>query len=174
MAQNQIVETGTPSASRILGRPHPVRPQPVRPTAVAPGPAVAPVPDMPPRSHRLLPRSLRTLMAGLGWWQEPVPRVPSAHLEQTIAVLNHYGWCKLSDFSPTGRMCIRGAQSLLEATGNVTPDSRDRAVRYMQDTLAEHGVTLPFYVWNDLPDQQFSNVRAFLTTAARKAHQNGE
>ncbi|MGS2592143.1 DUF6197 family protein [Streptomyces hebeiensis] len=171
MAQNQIAETGTPPASRLLGRPHPVQ----RP-APAPRPVVAPVPvpDMPPRSHRLLPRTLRTLMTGLGWWHEPVPRAPSAHLEQTIAVLNHYGWCRISDFSPTGRMCIRGAQALLEATGHVTPDARARAVRYMQDTLAEHDITLPFYVWNDLPDQEFTNVRAFLNVAARKAQKNGE
>ncbi|MFF6931510.1 DUF6197 family protein [Streptomyces californicus] len=107
-------------------------------------------------------------------WHNPQPLPPSGHLTQTIAVLDRYGWCRSLDYSPTGRMCIRGAQNLLEKTGHVTPAARARAVDHMQTVLDRHGVTMPFHAWNDLPHQQFSNIRTLLTRAAYTARANGE
>jgi hypothetical protein len=113
-------------------------------------------------------------MASLGWWQNPVPLGPSAHLEQTIAVLERYGWGKSLDFSPTGRMCIRGAQTLLEYTGHVTSAARHRAVAYMQHTLAQDGTDMPFFAWNDLPERTWPQVENLLVTAASCARTRGE
>ncbi|WP_331756595.1 hypothetical protein [Streptomyces decoyicus] len=135
-------------------------------------PAAAPA--TPPWSHRLLPAAVRGLLADLGWWQDPAPQLPSAHLDQVLAVLRRYGWCQSLDVTATGRLCIRGAQNLLEKTGHVTPQARDRAVQYMHQTLRQAGVTMQFFAWNDLPDQQFSAVQTLLETAARAARKNGE
>lgn len=79
---------------------------PARSLPVLPDP-----PTAPPWHHRLLPAALRRAMAGLGWWQNPAPQRPSTHLAQVSDVIRTYGWCQSLDFSPTGRMCIRGAQN---------------------------------------------------------------
>lgn len=131
-------------------------------------------PDWPTWTTRILPTPLRALLVDLGMWQDPTPLPPSQHLKQTLAVLTRYGWCRSLDYSPTGGMCIRGAQNLLEKTGHVTPQARDRAVHYMQQTLRQAGITMQYFAWNDLPDQQFSSVETLLTTASRTARKNGE
>jgi hypothetical protein len=113
-------------------------------------------------------------MAGLGWWQNPAPQRPSTHLEQVLDTLRKYGWCQSLDVSPTGRMCIRGAQALLEKTGHVTPHTRERAVAYMQAALNSAGVRMQFFAWNDLPGQDLATVEKLLVTAARRARANGE
>lgn len=130
--------------------------------------------EVPSWSHRLLPAAARRLMADLGLWQNPTPLKPSAHLEQTLAVMERYGWTKTQNTTLTGCVCVRGAQQVLEKTGHVTPQARERAVAYMQYALREAGIHLSFFTWNDLPDQQFSNVRTLLTRAAHLARQNGE
>jgi hypothetical protein len=71
-------------------------------------------------------------------------------------------------------MCVRGAQNLLQKTGHVTPAARERAVDYMQAALAQAGIGMQFFAWNDLPDQQFAAVETLLAHAARLARQNGE
>jgi hypothetical protein len=154
--------TATPSAAPA--RPRASRPMPVLPAA----------PEAPGWTHRILPAALRRGMAALGWWQNPVPQKPSGHLAQTLDVLRTYGWCQSLDVSPTGRMCIRGAQQLLEKTGHVTPIARERAVAYMQETLADAGVQMSFFTWNDLPGQTFPTVEKLLVKAAYKARANGE
>lgn len=147
----------------------------VRPTRQLAGPATLPAaPAAPPWRHRLLPKTVRNAMAGLGCWQNPAPQLPSAHLEQTLAVLQHYGWCRSQDVTPTGRMCIRGAQNLLEKTGHVTAAGRERAVAYMHQTLGNAGISMEFFAWNDLPDQQFPAVQILLEDAAHLARKNGE
>lgn len=137
-------------------------------------PARPPAPDWPTWGQRILPAPIRSLLVDLGMWHNPTPLFPSGHLTQTITVLERYGWCRSLDYSPTGRMCIRGAQNLLEKTGHVTPAARARAVDHMQTVLARHGVTMPFHAWNDLPHQQFSNIQTLLTRAAYTARANGE
>ncbi|MFD9249491.1 DUF6197 family protein [Streptomyces bottropensis] len=156
----------------------PRKPRTVTPSA-APGRAPqlrppAPAPDRPSRLHQLLPRGARNLMAAWGWWQNPTPLIPSDHLAQTLAVLERYGWCRSLDFSPTGRMCIRGAQTFLEYTGHVTPAGRARSVDYMQQTLHEHGVHEPFFAWNDHTDRTFPQVTYLISHAAAAARKNGE
>ncbi|MFJ2110594.1 hypothetical protein ACIOEX_01475 [Streptomyces sp. NPDC087850] len=132
------------------------------------------VPVTPPWSHRVLPAPVRGLLADLGWWQNPVPQAPSTHLQQVLAVLTKYGWCQSLDTTITGRLCIRGAQDLLERTGHVTPQARNRAVHYLQQTLGESGIHMQFFAWNDLPDQPFSAVQVLLETASRTARKNGQ
>lgn len=156
--------TATSSAAPARPRPVPARPYPVLPTA----------PETPTWTHRLLPAVLRNAMAGLGWWQNPAPQKPSDHLQQTLDVLRKYGWCQSLDVSPTGRMCIRGAQNLLEKTGHVTPVARERAVAYMQQTLTEAGIQMSFFTWNDIPGQTFPTVEKLLVKAAYKARANGD
>ncbi|MEU1134138.1 hypothetical protein ABZ383_30495 [Streptomyces sp. NPDC005900] len=134
-----------------------------------PAPAAAPT-----WGHRLLPAPLRHLLADLGWWYNPTPAPPSTHLMQTLAVLHRYGWCQSQDVTPSGRLCIRGAQNLLQRTGHVTPAARRRAVHHMQQTLAAAGIHMQFFAWNDLPDQQFSSVEELLTKASYRARANGE
>lgn len=166
---HQKPRTAAPSAA-----PHRAPAQtPVRLPAATPAPAPA-APEWPSRLHLLIPRSVRQLLADWGWWQNPIPLRPSDHLTQTLAVLERYGWAKSLDFSPTGRMCIRGAQTLLEHTGHVTPAARERAVAYMQQTLQEHGIHMPFFAWNDLPTRTFPQVKHLLTHAATTARKNGE
>ncbi|MFJ1900511.1 hypothetical protein [Streptomyces sp. NPDC088115] len=131
-------------------------------------------PDTPSWSHRLLPPLVRRLLADLGWWQDPAPQTPSTHLDQTLAVLRQYGWCQSLDTTLTGRLCIRGAQNVLEKTGSVTPAGRERAVAYMQQALSQAGISMQFFAWNDLPDQQFSSIETLLKQAATLARQNGE
>ncbi|WP_329203944.1 DUF6197 family protein [Streptomyces sp. NBC_01435] len=149
----------------------------IRPSGV-PGLRTPPVelgpPDTPPWSHRLLPPPVRRLLADLGWWQDPAPQPPSVHLDQTLAVLRQYGWCQSLDTTVTGRLCIRGAQNVLEKTGHTTPEAREKAVGYMQQALAQAGITMQYFAWNDLPDQQFSAVETLLKTAAAAARKNGE
>ncbi|CAM5688221.1 hypothetical protein SANTM175S_04262 [Streptomyces antimycoticus] len=103
----------------------------------------------------------------------PSPRAP-AHLEQTLAVLRRYGRCRTQNTTVIGRLCIRDAQQLLEKTGHVTPTARERAVAYMQAALAEAGVHMSFFTWNDLPDEEFSAVETLTQRAAHLARQNGE
>lgn len=167
---------GTPTAERTApSSAVPLRPTYPRPPIVdAPRGLPAAAPGTPSWSHRFLPQSVRAVLAGLGWWQDPAPQLPSTHLEQTLAVLRRYGWCQSLDVTVTGRLCIRGAQSVLEKTGHVTPHGRERAVHYMQQTLAQAGISMQFFAWNDLPDQQFSAVETLLSTAARTARENGE
>jgi hypothetical protein len=131
-------------------------------------------PDTPSWSHRLLPPAVRGLLSCLGWWANPVPQPPSVHLQQTLAVLERYGWCQSLDTTPTGRLCIRGAQTVLAKTGHVTPEAREKAVAYMQQALNQAGISMQFFTWNDLPDQQFPAVQALLRRAADLARQNGE
>lgn len=160
--------TATPSAAP--GRA-PLAPR-TRP-AVQPAPALT-APDWPSRWHLLIPAGFRNQMEALGLWQNPTPLIPSDHLAQTLKVLERYGWGRSLDFSPTGRMCIRGAQTFLERTGHVTPAARARAVDYMQQTLQEHGYHQPFFAWNDHQDRTFQHVSNLITHAARAASQNGE
>lgn len=133
-----------------------------------------PVPEPPPWGHRFVPARVRELLANLGWWANPAPQPPSTHLEQTLAVIEKYGWCQSLDTSPTGRLCIRGAQNLLEKTGHTTPHAREKAVAYMQQALHQAGVTMQFFTWNDLPDQHLSAVQALIRRAADLARANGE
>src|SRR5687768_668011 len=114
----------------------PTYPAPTRPRTVGPPRTVPEPPDTPPWSHRLLPATVREALASLGWWTNPVPQKPSGHLHQVLAVLEKYGWCQSLDTTPTGRLCIRGAQNLLQKTGHVTPEARETAVAYMQQALA--------------------------------------
>lgn len=164
----QTPRTATPSAVP------PRAPAPAR----RPAPAPLPVPSVPlertPRWHQMVPASLRNLMADWGWWQNPVPLRPSEHLMQVIDVLEQYGWCKSLDYSPTGRMCIRGAQKFLLHTGHVTPAAVKQAVAYMQQTLHENGYHQPFFTWNDLDERTLDEVKHLITAAARTAHANGE
>lgn len=163
----QRPRTAPPSAA-------PLRHAPTRDLVAEALRRLPPTPQTPPWSHRLIPASVRGLLADLGWWTNPIPQKPSAHLLQTLDALRRYGWCRSLDVSPTGRMCIRGAQSLLEKTGHVTPAGRERAIHYVQQVLASAGITMAFFAWNDLPDQDFSAVETLLTSAAHLARQNGE
>ena len=162
------------------------RPQAVTPPAAPgrtphwPAPATQPVQvpaglmDPPTWSQRLLPRPLRNAMETIGWWQNPVPQKPSVHLAQTLEALRTYGWCKSLDISATGRMCIRGAQTMLQRAGHVTGPDRARAVAYLQLSLNEIGVQMPFFAWNDLPERTFPDIEKRLTRAAYLARTNGE
>lgn len=149
-------------------------PQPTHRPAPAPLPVPTNAPDWPSRWHLLIPASLRNQMAALGLWQNPTPLVPSDHLTQTLAVLERYGWCKSLDFSPTGRMCIRGAQTLLERTGHVTSAARRRAEDYMQHSLRMDGIDMPFHAWNDLPERTFPQVKHLITASVTAARHHGE
>lgn len=146
----------------------------VRPRVTTPPPAPVAAPAWPSRWHLLLPAGLRNGMEALGLWQNPTPLPPSEHLRQTLAVLERYGWCKSLDFSPTGRMCVRGGQTLLERTGHVTPHARQRAEHYMQQVLTEQGIHLQFFTWNDLPDTTFDQAANLLTRSSYRARANGE
>lgn len=165
----------TRSEQRPRTAPPSAVPPRVHPTPIRPAPAPAPVaPDWPSRWHLLIPANLRNQMAALGLWQNPTPLIPSDHLTQTLAVLDRYGWARSLDFSPTGRMCIRGAQTFLQHTGHVTPTARNRAVDYMQQTLREHGVHEPFFAWNDHTGRTFPQVKHLITLSAHSARKNGE
>jgi hypothetical protein len=169
------LRSGTEQQRTRTSSPAPLCPVPTQQLVAEALRSLPPAPVAPPPwSHRLLPASVRGLLADLGWWNNPAPQLPSAHLEQVLAVLTRYGWCQSLDVSVTGRICIRGAQNLLEKTGHVTPAARERAVHYMQQTLASVGCRMQFFAWNDLPDQQFSAVKALLGEAARMARENGE
>ena len=152
----------------------PQRVAPARRPAPAPLPVPPTAPDWPTRWHLLIPARVRNQLEALGFWQNPTPLIPSDHLTQVAAVLTRYGWGRSLDFSPTGRMCIRGAQTLLERTGHVTPAARARAVDYMQQSLQEHGYHQPFFAWNDHHDRTVQHVNNLLTHAANAARTNGE
>ena len=168
------------SQTRNAQRPRTVTPSaaPTRtPQRTTPAPAPLPVPaapDWPSRWHLLIPAGLRNTAAALGLWQNPTPLIPSDHLTQTLAVLERYGWCKSLDFSPTGRMCIRGAQTFLEHTGHVTPAARNRAVDYMQHSLRMDGIDMPFHAWNDLPERTFPQVKHLIAASITAARHYGE
>jgi len=169
-------------------RPIDNRPRTVPPSAATGGapirPRVVPVPttvqvppnllDPPSWGQRILPAAVRDGLEALGLYQNPIPQPPSIHLAQTLAALDKYGWCKALDISPTGRMCIRGAQGMLQRAGHVTPASRARAVHYLQLSLREIGVDQPFFHWNDFPERTFPQVRQRINRAAHLAHTNGE
>lgn len=161
--------TATPPAAP--GRtPHTLR---TRPTPV---PVQVP-PDLldpPSWGQRLLPQTIRDTLESLGLWQNPIPQIPSVHLAQTLAALEKYGWCKSLDISPTGRMCIRGAQSMLQRAGHITPAGRAQAVHYLQMSLSEIGVDQPFFHWNDMPERTFPQVAQRINRAIHLAHTHGE
>ena len=135
---------------------------------------LTPTPEVPSWSHRLLPATVRNLLADLGWWTNPAAQKPSQHLEQALATLHRYGWCQTALTNATGRLCIEGAMRLLENTGHVTPDNRARAEQYMQSALAEIGVRMHYQTWNDLPDQTPTEVANLLVRAAALARREGE
>ncbi|MFD9004413.1 hypothetical protein ACFV0T_26230 [Streptomyces sp. NPDC059582] len=168
------MRTGTDTRTAPTPSAAPTRAVPTRRPAPAPLPVPTTAPDWPSRWHLLIPVGVRNQMAGLGLWQNPTPLIPSDHLTQTLAVLNRYGWARSLDFSPTGRMCIRGAQTLLERTGHVTPAARQRAVDYMQQSLQERGYHQPFFAWNDHTERTLQHVTALITTSANAARKNGE
>ncbi|MGW7603190.1 DUF6197 family protein [Streptomyces antimycoticus] len=113
-------------------------------------------------------------MADLGLWVEPRPLKPSFHLVQVLQVLERYGWCQSFDFSPTGKMCIRGAQTFLESTGHVSSIGRGKAVNYLQSALHSQDVDMKFWAWNDLPHNTFAGVRAMISNASDIAQKNGD
>lgn len=131
-------------------------------------------PETPSWSHRLLPPTLRGVLADLGMWHNPTPQPPSTHLDQTLTLLRRYGWCQSLDTTVTGRLCLRGAMNVLVKTGHATPQARDQAVHYLQTTLRQAGITMQYFAWNDLPDQRFSAIETLLTSASRTARKNGE
>lgn len=152
-----------------------------RPAArTKPHPPAAParvLPDVPPPptwGERLMPASLRNALAGLGMWHNPTPQPPSIHLLQTLAVIDHYGNCKSMSVSPTGKVCIRGAQALLLKAGYVTEPDRDQAVRYMQEVLHSAGIQMQFFAWHDLPGTTPEGIHTLMTKAAHRARANGE
>ncbi|MFD7980210.1 hypothetical protein [Streptomyces sp. NPDC059071] len=134
-----------------------------------------PPPTAPPTwTQRIIPRTAQHLLTRAGMWQGPDPLPPSLHLLHTLGVLEHYGWCRSMDVDPMGRLCMRGAQNLLEKTGYVTPAARGRAVEHMHTVLNQAGVHMWFFAWNDLPGREFSHVKALLTRAADHAHTIGD
>lgn len=161
------------TAQRPQAAPRPAAP--ARPPATHQPAPLAPVAlERTPRWHQLVPAGARNLLATWGWWQNPVPLKTSQHLMQVIDVLEQYGWCQSLDFSPTGRMCIRGAQKFLLTTGHVTPHAVKQAVAYMQQTLHENGFHQPFFAWNDLDERTLDEVKQLIHAAASTAHANGE
>ena len=165
------------TVQRPQADPRPAAPvRPPHPATVAPVPVQAPpnLLDPPTWGQRLIPRTLRDGLEALGWWQNPVPQPPSRHLEQVQASLEKYGRCKSLDIAPTGRMCIRGAQTMLQRAGHVTEHDRARAVHYLQLSLHEVGVDMPFFAWNDLPSTTDSHVQQRLNRAIHLARTNGE
>ncbi|WP_239481915.1 hypothetical protein [Streptomyces sp. CS014] len=149
-------------------------PQPPPPPAKIPPALAAWAPDPPTWGQRMIPKGVRSAMSDLGLWQEPRPLKPSFHLTQVIEVLTRYGWCQSFDFSPTGRMCIRGAQSFLESTGHVTAIDREKAVNYLQIQLSRQGVNMRFWEWNDLSHNTFRGVEATISAASDMARMNGD
>lgn len=130
--------------------------------------------EAPAWSHRLVPPGMRQAMARLGLWVNPQPQPPSRHLTQVAACLRHYGWCQEQDRSPIGRLCIRGAQDVLQRTGHVTPADRQIAVGYMESTLRSAGISMSFFTWNDLPGQELDSVESLLRSASARAFRNGD
>lgn len=131
------------------------------------------LPPIPSRATLAIPWPIRLLLERAGLVVEARPLIPSAHLEQTRRLLADWGWCKSMDLSPTGRLCVRGAQGVLEHAGYVTRDTRKTAETYMQTELAEAGVRLEFFAWNDLPGTTHGQVDSLLRTASRRAHEEG-
>ncbi|MFE1949907.1 hypothetical protein ACFW9D_05495 [Streptomyces sp. NPDC059524] len=161
--------------AETVGAERRVSTRPDRAPAARPRARVLPdTPPIPTWGQRLLPRTLRTTLAGLGLYTNPVPQPPSIHLQQALAVIHHYGWCKSLDFSPTGKVCIRGAQGLLEKAGHVTPQARDQAVQYMEQVLHAAGIRMQFFAWNDLPGTPQTAITDLLTRASHRARANGD
>lgn len=154
---------------RVPNRPSAPAPLPVPPVTAPPN-----LLDPPTWGQRLLPKTVRDVMAGLGWWQDPHPQPPSIHLTQTLEALRRYGWCRSLDVAPTGRMCIRGGMSMLERHGHVSSSARARAEHHLQEVLAGRGIRMPFHAWNDLPERTFPQVENLLVTASYRARANGE
>ncbi|GAA0501400.1 DUF6197 family protein [Streptomyces olivaceiscleroticus] len=168
--------TSTPQRPRTA--PQPAVPAPaILPTRQLVAEALRGVqatPAVPSWGQRLLPATVRGVMADLGLYTNPTPQPPSGHLAQTLAVLRRYGWCKSQDVTLTGKVCIRGAQTLLEKAGHVTPAARERAVAYLQQSLTEINVHMAFFAWNDIPDTPWSQVENRLVRAHHLARKNGE
>ena len=131
------------------------------------------LPPVPSRAVLAMPWPLRLLLEKAGLVVEARPLIPSAHLEQTRRLIDEWGWCKSMDLSPTGRLCIRGAQGVLERAGYVTRDTRKAAEGYMQRELAKAGVRMEFFAWNDLPGTTRGQVDSLLRTACRRAYEEG-
>lgn len=167
-------QTAPSSAAPRRATPAPTRRPDPGPLPVPPVTAPPNLLDPPTWGQRLIPKTLREVMSGLGWWQDPHPQIPSIHLTQTLEALNRYGWCRSLDVAPTGRMCIRGGMSMLEKHGHVTPAGRARAEHYLQEVLAQNGIRMPFFAWNDLPERTFPQVTNLLTAASYRARANGE
>lgn len=131
------------------------------------------LPPIPSRAALTMPWYVRLLLEKAGLVVEARPLIPSAHLEHTRRLIAEWGWCKSMDLSPTGRLCIRGAQGVLERAGYVTRDTRKAAETYMQNELAKAGVRMEFFAWNDLPGTTRGQVDSLLRTACRRAYEEG-
>lgn len=131
------------------------------------------LPPVPSRAVLAIPWPVRLLLEKAGLVVEARPLVPSAHLEQTRRLIAEWGWCKSMDLSPTGRLCIRGAQGVLERAGYVTRDTRKTAETYMQNELAKAGVRMEFFAWNDLPGTTRQQVDSLLWASSRRAYEEG-
>lgn len=176
MSPSRLETMSRPATGPVVrpARPSPTEPRRPVPAALPPVPVPPPPPAPPTWGQRIVPRPAQQLLAGLGMWQTGTPQPPSLHLLHTLTVLRTYGWCRSLDLDPAGRMCIRGAQNLLEKTGYVTRADRERAVDHMHTVLTAAGVHMQFFAWNDLPGRTFPHVTALLTRAAHHAHTNGE
>lgn len=136
-------------------------------------PATIELPPVPSRAALAYPWYVRLLLEKAGLIVEARPLIPSAHLEQTRRLIAEWGWCKSMDLSPAGRVCVRGAQGVLERAGYVTRDARKAAEGYMQGELAKAGVRMEFFAWNDLPGTTHGQVDGLLRAASRRAYEEG-
>lgn len=131
------------------------------------------LPPVPSRAALAMPWYVRILLEKAGLVVEARPLILSAHLEHTRRLIAEWGWCKSMDLSPTGRLCIRGAQGVLERAGYVTRDTRKEAETYMCRELAKAGIRMEFFAWNDLPGTTREQVDSLLRASSGRAFEEG-
>lgn len=145
-----------------------------RPAASGRARVLPTTPPIPTWTERLTPRTIRNTLAHLGLYDLPTPQPPSIHLMQTLAVIQRYGHCKSLAVSPTGKVCIHGAQGVLQNAGYVTPQARHQAIKYMEAVLTTWGVRMQFFAFNDLPETPLEDLHTLLTSASHRARANGD
>lgn len=88
------------------------------------------------------------------------------HLELTALVIEKHGWARGALRTPSGRVCMLGAQRILYRLGYGDENTAQAAGTQIQNELVRRGVTEPFHSWNDMIGRTENEVLGVIRAAA--------
>ncbi|MFC8009139.1 DUF6197 family protein [Streptomyces cinereoruber] len=132
--------------------------------ALAEQPEQAPILTPPSRALRILPTWMLTLLARRHGAGRQI--TVAEHLELTALVIERFGWAQRTLRTPSGRICMLGAQAVLYRLGYGDEQTAEEAGRRIQGVLGRRGISAPYWAWQDGPERAEVEVLHLLREAA--------